>query len=206
MGIDTCITGSTGQVLILAVRDVEVGLRVTVFLSQAKINDVDLIPTLPNAHEKVVRLDITVDEGFGVDVLNARDKLVRQEQHRLQREFPIAEIEQVLQTRSKEIKDHRIVIAFCSKPADEGNTDTTSKGFVNACLIFELGMLGFDALELDGDLFSRDNVGAFDLLVNARYVNCEALTEVNIPKATTADFAANTVLVAHTEILYAAQH
>ena len=171
MSIDTRITGSTCQVFVLAVRDVEVSLWVTVFLSQAKVNNIDLISTLPNTHEKVVRLDITVDEGFGVDVFNTRNKLVSQEQHRLQRELPVAEIEQILQTRSEEIKDHRIVIAFCPKPADEGDTDTTSKRFVNTSLIFELRVLGFDALELDGDLFARDNVGACDLLVCAGYVH-----------------------------------
>ena len=76
MGVDGGITGCAGQVLVLPVRDVEVGLRVTVLLGQTKIDDIDLVAALADAHEEVVGLDITVDEGLGVDVLDAGDELV----------------------------------------------------------------------------------------------------------------------------------
>lgn len=92
MGVDTGIPGSTSQVLILAVRDVEVGLGVTVFLREAKIDDVNLVPTLSNAHQEVVRFDVTMDEGLGVDVLDARYQLVGQQQDRLERKFAVAKI------------------------------------------------------------------------------------------------------------------
>jgi len=62
VSIDTSITSSSGQVLVLTVRNVEVTLRVTVLLSQAKIDDVHLVATLSNTHQEVVRLDVTVDE------------------------------------------------------------------------------------------------------------------------------------------------
>jgi hypothetical protein len=62
VGIDGSITGSASQVLVLSIRDMEEGLRVTVLLGQTEINDIDLVSTLANAHEEVVRLDITVDE------------------------------------------------------------------------------------------------------------------------------------------------
>ena len=78
MGVDACITSSTGQILVLTVWDMEVGLRVTVFLGQSKINHVDLVPALSNAHEEIVRLNITVDEGFGMNILNTRDELIRE--------------------------------------------------------------------------------------------------------------------------------
>ena len=35
-----------------------------------------------------------------------------------------------------------------------------SEGFVDACLVLQLWMLGLDALEFDGDLFAGDDVGA----------------------------------------------
>lgn len=127
VSIDTRVTGGTGQVLVLAVWNMEMGLWVAVFLGQTKIDNIDLVATLANTHQEIVRLDIAVDEGFGVDVLDTRDKLVGQKQYSLQGEFSIAEIEQVLQTRSKQIKDHGIVVTFCPKPADEGNTDTSSE-------------------------------------------------------------------------------
>lgn len=70
MGIDRGISSSASQVLVLTVRNMEVSLGVTVFLGQAEINDVHLVASLSNAHQEVVRLDITVDEGLGMDVLD----------------------------------------------------------------------------------------------------------------------------------------
>jgi hypothetical protein len=62
VGVDGSITGSASQALVLLIRDVEVGLRVTVLLGQTEINDIDLVSTLANAHEEVVGFDITMDE------------------------------------------------------------------------------------------------------------------------------------------------
>lgn len=62
MSIDGSVTSSTSQILVLSVRNVEVGLRIPVLLGQTEINYVDLVTALANAHEEVVRLDIAVDE------------------------------------------------------------------------------------------------------------------------------------------------
>ena len=71
VGVDAGIASSSCKILVLTVWDVKMGLRVTVFLCKTKVDDIDLISTLANPHEEVVGLDVTVDEGFGVDVLNA---------------------------------------------------------------------------------------------------------------------------------------
>jgi hypothetical protein len=126
VSIDGCITGSASQVLILTVRDMEVSLRVTVLLGETEIDDIDLISALADAHEEVIRFDITVDERLGMNVLNAGDKLIGEQQNGLQGEFPVAEVEEVLQTGSEKIKNHSIIVTFGTEPADEGNTDTTS--------------------------------------------------------------------------------
>jgi hypothetical protein len=81
----------------------EVSLWVTVLLRQTKINDIDLVATLANAHEKVVWLDITVDEGLGVDVFDAGDELIGQQENGLQRKLPVTEVEQILQTGAEKI-------------------------------------------------------------------------------------------------------
>ena len=78
MGVDACITSSTSQVLVLTIWNMEVGLRVTVFLGQSKINHVDLVPALSDTHEEIVRLNITVDERLGMNVLDTRDELIRE--------------------------------------------------------------------------------------------------------------------------------
>lgn len=97
MRIDACVAGRSGQVLVLTVRDVEVSLRVTILLRQAKINHIDLVSTLANAHQEVIRFDVTVDKRLGMDVFNARDELVGQQQDRLEGEFAIAKVEKILQ-------------------------------------------------------------------------------------------------------------
>ena len=161
VGVDAGITSSTSQVLVLTVRDVEVGLGVTVFLGQTEINNIDLVATLSDTHEEVVGLDITVDEGLGVDVLDAGDELIGKEKNGLQGELAVAEVEEILQAGSEEIEDHGIVVTFGTEPADEGDTNTSGEGLVDTGFIFELRVLGLDTLELDGDLFARDDVGAW---------------------------------------------
>lgn len=162
VGVDTGVTGSSGKVLVLTVGDVEVSLGVTVFLGKTKVNYVDLVSTLANAHQEVVGLDITVDEGFGMDVLDAGYKLVGQQQDGLERELAVAEVEEILQTGPEQVDDHGIVITFSTEPTHERDTDTTSKGLVNTGFILQLGVLCLDAFELDGNFLARDDVGTYE--------------------------------------------
>lgn len=67
------VAGSAGQVLVFAVGDVLVRARVTIFLSQAEVDDVDQVSLLAQSHQEVVRLHVSVDEVLGVDVLDAAD-------------------------------------------------------------------------------------------------------------------------------------
>jgi hypothetical protein len=48
----------------------------------------------------------------------ARAKLVSQN-------FPVAEVEQILQGKTRQIDDHRIVITFSTEPVHERDTNTT---------------------------------------------------------------------------------
>jgi hypothetical protein len=187
VGVDGGITGRAGKVLVLSVWDVEVSLGVAVLLGETEIDDVDLVTALADTHEEVVGLDITVDKGLCVDVLDARDELVGQQQDSLQLEAAVAEVEEILQGGTEEVEDHSIVITFGSEPSHKGNTDTAGEGLVDASLVLELRVLGLDALKLDGNLFTRDNVG----------------TEVDVTEGTTTDLAADAVLVANAKILQA---
>ena len=60
-----------GEALVLAVRDVLVGLRVDVLLGQAKVNDVDnvLVRRAVPAHEVVFWLHVSVYQVFAVHIL-----------------------------------------------------------------------------------------------------------------------------------------
>jgi hypothetical protein len=96
MSIDRSVPCGTSQVLVLPVGDMQVSLGVSVFLGETEINDIDLIASFPNAHEEIVRLDISVDKVSRVNVFDSRDELVGEEKDSLEGEFSVTEVEQVL--------------------------------------------------------------------------------------------------------------
>ena len=161
------------------------GLWVTIFLGQTEIDDVNLVATLADAHEEVVWLDVTVDERLRVDVLNTGNELIGEQKNGLQRELAVAEVKEILQAGSKKIKDHGIVVTFSAEPANERDPDTASKRLVDTGLILELWVLSLYALKLDGNFFTRYDVGS----------------EVNITETTTPDLTADAVFIAHAKIL-----
>ena len=96
-----------------------------------------------------------------MDVFDPGNELVGQEQDSLQGEFAVAEVEKILQARSEEVQNHGVVVTFGTKPADEGDADTSGKGLVDTSLIFELRVFGLDAFELNGNFFAGDDVSAW---------------------------------------------
>jgi hypothetical protein len=160
VGVDGGVTSGTSQVLVLSVRDVEVGLGVPVLLGETKVNHVDLVAPLADAHEEVVGLDVTVDEALGVDVLDAADELVGEQEDGLEGEFAVAEVEEILKGGAEEVEDHGVVVTLGAEPSDERNADAASERLVDAGLILELRVLGLDGLKLDGNLLAGDDVGA----------------------------------------------
>ena len=72
MGIDTHVTRRARERLALPVRNVLLRLGVTVLLGHTKIYDVNYISALGawSTNEKVVRLDVAVDEVLLMDSLN----------------------------------------------------------------------------------------------------------------------------------------
>lgn len=73
MGVDGGVAGGAGEVLVLSVGDVLVCASVTVFLGQAKVDDVDQVALLAEPHQEVIGLHVSVDEVLGVDVFNPAD-------------------------------------------------------------------------------------------------------------------------------------
>jgi len=49
--VDGGVSSRSGEVLVLPVRDVKVGLGVSVLLGESEIDDVDLVSTLSDTHE-----------------------------------------------------------------------------------------------------------------------------------------------------------
>jgi hypothetical protein len=67
--------------------------------------------------------------------------LISEEEDSLERELSVAEVEEILERGTEEIKDHGVVVALCAEPSHKGYTNTTRKGLVDLRLIFELRML-----------------------------------------------------------------
>ena len=70
----------------------------------------------------------------------------------------MAKVEKVLERGTEEIDDHCVVVAFGTEPTNKRDADTTGEGLVDLGLILELGVLGLDGLELDGDFLARDDI------------------------------------------------
>jgi len=62
VGVDAGVPRRSGQILVLAVRNVLVGPGIAVLLGKTKVNHVHLVAPLPETHQKVVRLDVPVNE------------------------------------------------------------------------------------------------------------------------------------------------
>lgn len=72
VSIDGCVSSSTSQVLVLSVWNVEMSLRVAIFLSETKINNINLVATFSNTHKKVVGFDIAVNERLRMNIFDTR--------------------------------------------------------------------------------------------------------------------------------------
>lgn len=74
MSVDTHVTCCAGQRLALAVRDVLLGLGVSILLGHTKVDHVDDIGGLSAGatNQEVIRFDIAVDEILFMDCLNTR--------------------------------------------------------------------------------------------------------------------------------------
>ena len=95
-------------------------------------------------------------------------QLISQQENGLQAELAIAEVEQIFERRAQKVKHHGVVVALSAEPPDKWHTNATSESLIDLGLIFKLRVLGFDRLELDGDLFTGNDV---DSQVNVTYGN-----------------------------------
>lgn len=108
MGGNGGIPCSSCQVLSIFVWDVH-AFRVLVALGQSKIDNVDVIARcIRPANQEVVWLDVTMNEAFFVDLLDAADELDGDHEHSLEVELALAGLEQVLKGRSEEVHHHHM--------------------------------------------------------------------------------------------------
>jgi hypothetical protein len=122
--IYTSIPCSTSQILILAVRNMLMCLRITVLLTKTVINYENNIRFPPQPNQVIVRFDITMDVTLWMHELNTLNHLISNHNHSLQREFPVAQVEQIFNTRTKKIDHHHIAPRFLTPPVQHWDTNT----------------------------------------------------------------------------------
>ena len=93
-------------------------LGVAISFGEAKVDHVNNILLLAVADEEIIGLHIPMDEMIIMEELEPLDHLVGQHESRLDRELALAVVEQVLETGSEQVHDHRIVVSFHAKPVN----------------------------------------------------------------------------------------
>jgi len=72
-----------------------------------------------------------MNEMVVMEELKSLDHLVCNHERGFDSEFALAKIKGVLKTRTEQVHNHRVVIAFNSKPLDRGNACSSVEEFVN---------------------------------------------------------------------------
>lgn len=138
MRVQTCVPGRARQALPVLVWNVLPCPRVAVPLGQPEVDDVHVVLPLPEAHEKVVGLDVPVQVQPRVDVLDSLDHLVGQHQHRLQTEFPSAFPEKFFEAASERIHDHNVSFFVLAEPVHLRDADAVVQNLVDLVLVEKL--------------------------------------------------------------------
>jgi len=65
---------------------------------------------LLHTHQEVLRLNISMDDALGMDILQTIDELLGEHKHGFKRELTAAEVKKVFQTRAQKFKHHHVIL------------------------------------------------------------------------------------------------
>ena len=151
MGVYGGVAGRAGQVLVLSVHDVLACAVVSVLFGEAEINEEHFVAVAPDAHQKVVGLDVPMDEVLVVDEFDARNHLIGEHEYGLHGKAARAKVEQVLQTGPEQVHHEYVVVLLLAVPAYVRYTHASLQYFVQFAFVQKLRVARFYGLELDGD-------------------------------------------------------
>uniref|UniRef100_A0A182IYJ2 Uncharacterized protein n=1 Tax=Anopheles atroparvus TaxID=41427 RepID=A0A182IYJ2_ANOAO len=186
VGVNRGVARRAGQVLVLAVADVDARAEVAILLRQPEVDQEQLVAVAPDAHEEVIRLDVAVDEVLHVQILQPADHLVDEHQHGLDREVPAAKVEEVLQRRSEQVHHQHVVAALLAEVANVRDADAAGQHLVQLVLVRELRVARQDALHLQRHLLAIRDVDA----------------EVDIAERARSDLADDAILAGYDEVVH----
>merc|ERR1712166_500181 len=107
---------------------------------------------LANADQKVIRLDISVQEMARVNEFDSLKHLISQHEDGLQGELAFAVVEQVFERGAQQVNNHDVVVSLNAEPVHIRHTNSTLQDTVELGLVEQLRMLGADGFQLDGNL------------------------------------------------------
>eukprot|EP00760_Papus_ankaliazontas_P002124 PhM_4_TR10854/c0_g1_i1/m.86520 len=163
--VHTGVARGAGERPALLVWDMHLCLQVNVFLSEAEVNQVEVVPSQrPEAETEVLGLEIAVDEAPCVYPLHLVDHLLHHHADRLHAEPLSAVGEEFLEVRPQQVHHHDIEVALLTHPVQRGDARHLVAAAVQQrehfCFPEQLGELSFDAFQLDGNLCVRGLVCA----------------------------------------------
>jgi hypothetical protein len=95
MCVDARVSSCSCQVFAIFVRNVLACSRLSVSLSQTKVNDVHIVLFLTNSNQKVVRFDVSMKEMSRMYILDSLNHLISEHEHCFQRKFSLAVVEEI---------------------------------------------------------------------------------------------------------------
>mmetsp|Transcript_62608 Transcript_62608/g.146940 ORF Transcript_62608/g.146940 Transcript_62608/m.146940 type:complete len:304 (+) Transcript_62608:724-1635(+) len=151
MRVDADIPCGTCQLTVVAERNVLIGSRIPIPLSQTEVNDVDIASFLLNSHKKILGLDVSMKKPARMDILYCVNHLLANGSDGLVRELTVTVVKQVLKGRAQEINHHDVVVPLDSIPVHCRNLHTVGDQLVELGLEHKQRMLGLYKFELNGD-------------------------------------------------------
>lgn len=146
--VDACVAGRPSQVFVFPVWNVGPRPVVSELLGQTKVDQKEFVAVTPDAHEEVVGLDVSVDEVFVVNKLDAAYHLVGKHQHRLHGEPSGAKVKEIFEGGTQKVHDEDVVVALGAVPPDVRNPDAALKDLVQLGLVQKLRVTSLTGLEL----------------------------------------------------------
>jgi len=137
--VDGGVTRRTRQRASFSLRNVLQGTRVAITLRQSKVDTVDEISvSASRIRNKIGGLDVSVNQMARMHELHTFEHLIRHHEHRLKGESTTALIKLILERRSKEIHNHKIVGILCTKVMNFGKAGGILQFTVNLILVTKL--------------------------------------------------------------------
>lgn len=109
--------------LILKLKMVVVSIEV--FLATSKVNHENLILFLSKSHQKVSRLDVIIDQSFGVNPFDSFQDLISNQQNCLESECSLAVLQQLFKRRTVYIRHKGAIIILDPVPIQIRNAYAT---------------------------------------------------------------------------------